>query len=104
MNIAESVNTDHAWCVPGLATFNHQFLILNRCTLFVSEMTDCLEFVSQWSSVEVVDWFDSRTEAQHQFARLFDYDAALETVRSKPIAHDYVRTVSIRDHCGGLAA
>lgn len=103
MSVVAYVNKPEGepWCVPGLLKCENQFLILDRCTLFVSEpLSDCLEGVTQISSLEVVGFFEGLSQAMRSFERLFEYQPQLEFARSKPRAFTSARTVEIRDWCG----
>lgn len=104
MKVPSPVNrsTQEAWCIPSLIKHETQFLILDRCGLFVSApLSDCLEGVTQICSLEVLDHFEGLSEAQRSFERLFEYAPQLEIARTKPLSYVNARTVELRDWCEG---
>lgn len=89
------------WCVPALARYRSQFLILDRCTAFEFDQLDCLEYVTQWCSLSVADHFDDLSAARGMFEFIHEREPALESLNSKPLPYDFVRTVAIRNVCEG---
>lgn len=103
MSIVACVNKSEAepWCVPGLIQYETQYLILDRCSLVVSEpLSDCLEGLAQICSLSVIDHFEGLSEAKRAFERRYEYPANLEFARSLPRPYNQAKIVQIRDHCG----
>ena len=88
-------------CMGVLAKVSTQYLVMDRCCGFLFEQYDCLEFVSQFNSLKIVDAFDNYSAAHNAFEAIHEATPKLVTLTHKPFEFESLRTVEMRDHCGG---